>query len=53
MLLIAVFAGLLAVLLVAVRIRQQRGLRPPGRHAALVPVSVRQEGERPSPRHAA
>ncbi len=53
MLLIAVFAGLLAVMLVVARVRQLRGLRPPGRHVALVPVSVRHEGERPAPRHVA
>lgn len=53
MLLIAVFTGLLAVLLVTARVRQHRGLRAPGRHVALVPVSVRREGERSVPRHAA
>ena len=54
MLLIAVITGLLAVTLVtAARLHQQRFARPPGRHVALVPVSVRQDGDRVPPRHVA
>lgn len=53
MLYIAVFSGLLAVMLGAGWARQHRD--PRGRHVALVPVRtyVRHEGPRPAPRHAA
>ena len=53
MLFIAVFTGLLAVMLVAGWVHQHRDAR--GRHVALVPVrtNVRRDGPRPAPRHVA